>query len=301
MPKLDDFLEPLFSGTREVEVPKSQVSEPLDSDWKLSKINIPSSEMIGSYRKGRLHVHEFEKEYRVHLDKYDPKKHPTMHLIDDAPLVLMIWGTMSALSLETNATAKGRSDKRISDLRGTYWSKILLGVLLASIGIMLMLSPLHYAEVFVSIVLPLVVVVLGLYLIYQALRHAKEGKRGIGIAIGVIIVILGLSMFYFWESVADIILLVLAAWFLGSAALSIKSALAQGGIKHEGVVPKLILGLLSLALAILIFLMPELFVAILFILMGAIVLLAGILLIVGGNALRKISKEMAAEAKAQSA
>ena len=153
---------------------------------------------------------------------------------------------MSALSLEAGATAKGKTDSRAAKLRGTYWTKIILGCLIASIGVMLMLSPLHYAEVFVSVILPLAVVGLGLFLAYQALRQRKEGKSGLRTAIGILIVVLGLSMFYFWESVALIILLILAAWFLGSAVLSIKSALAQGGLSHEGVIPKLVFGLLSL-------------------------------------------------------
>ena len=298
MTRLDDFLDPLFSGTREVEVPKSQVSDPLEAEWKLSKINIPSPEMIASYRKGRLHVHEFETEYRVHLDKYDPEKHPTLHLIDDAPLVLMIWGTLSALSLEASATAKGKTDGRAAKLRGTYWTKIILGFLIASIGVMLMLSPLHFARVFVSVVLPLAVVGLGLFLVYQALLHRKEGKSVMRTVIGIVIVILGLSMFYYYEFVALIILLVLAAWFLGSAALSIKSALAQGGLSHEGVIPKLVFGLLSLILGITIFFVPNAVVSVLFFLFGAIGLVAGILLILSGIALRKVSKELAAAVKA---
>ena len=32
-------------------------------------------------------------EWRVHLDRYDPKVHPLLHLVDDAPLLLMISDT----------------------------------------------------------------------------------------------------------------------------------------------------------------------------------------------------------------
>lgn len=298
MTRLDDFLDPLFSGTREVEVPKSQVSDALEVDWKLSKINIPSSEMIASYRKGRLHVHEFEKEYRVHLDKYDPEKHPALHLIDDAPLVLMIWGTLSALSAESKETAQGRTDKRIANLKGTYWTKFLLGCLIAVVGVMLMLSPLQYAKVFVSVLLPLAVVGLGLFLIYQAVRKRNEGKSAMRIVIGAAVLVLGLSLFFLWEYLVIIILIALTLWFLGSAVFSIRSAMTKGGLSHEGVIPKLILGLVSLILGIALFFEPQAVVAVLFFAFGLIGLLIGVLLILSGIALRKVSQELAAEAMA---
>ncbi len=295
MPKLDDFLDPLFSGIREVEVLKSQVDEPLDPDWKLSKINIPSPKMISSYRKGRLHAHVYEDEYRVHLDRYDPDKHPGLHLIDDAPLILMIWGTLGALSIEASATAKGKQDRRISALKGTYWTRIALGVLVAFAGVMLMLSPLQYAKLAASVVVPAIVVGIGLLIVYRALFQGKRRTWTMA-ATGSAIAILGIAMFYFSQFTAFLLLFVLAVWFIGSAALSIKSALGRSGLSHGGIAPKLVMGLLSLILGILIFFMPQEVVKLLFFLFGAIGLLLGILLIVNGLALRRVSKEMSSGA-----
>jgi uncharacterized membrane protein HdeD (DUF308 family) len=300
MPTLDDFLDPLFSGTREVEVPKSQVSEPLDLDWKLSKINIPSPKMISSYRKGRLHVHVYEDEFRVHLDKYDPDKHPALHLIDDAPLILMIWGTLGALSLEAGDTAKGREDKRIAALKGTYWTRIVIGALVATGGVMLMLSPLQSAKVASSVVVPMLVVGIGLLILYRALRQSKRRSWTMA-AIGLAIVVIGIAMFYFSQFSAVLVLLVLAVWFLGSAALSIRSALRKTSVSEGGAAPKLVMGLLSLILGVLIFFMPGLVVTLLFFLFGAIGLLAGILLIASGLALRRISNEMSSRSTAKEA
>lgn len=62
--------------------------------------------MLSSYRKGRLHVHEYEENYRVHMDRYDPGKHAILHLVDDAPLMFMVGGTVSALSTEARSRAR---------------------------------------------------------------------------------------------------------------------------------------------------------------------------------------------------
>jgi uncharacterized membrane protein HdeD (DUF308 family) len=295
MTKLDDFLDPLFSGTREVEIPKSQVTEPLDELWKGSKINIPSPNMIASYRKGRLHIHEYGNEYRVHLDKYDPEKHPAMHLVDDAPLVLMIWGTVTALSLQASATAQGKEDKRIKDLKGTYWLKVLLGGILLVGGVMLMLSPLHYAGIAFEKVLPVIIIGVGLLLMFRAFRQNENSNRGARMAIGAAIVILGFSSFYFWEYAAIIVLLILALWFIGSAVLSIRSSLGRTNVPRREFAAKLALGIASLILGVLIFFMPVKVVGLLFFLFGVIGALAGILLIVSGLAFRRISKEMAGQ------
>jgi hypothetical protein len=90
MTSIEDFLQPLREGVWEVIIQKDQVEDPLGPDWIVSLINIPTPGTIASYRKGKYHLHETKKAYKVHLDRYDPKKHPIFHLIDDAPLLLMI-------------------------------------------------------------------------------------------------------------------------------------------------------------------------------------------------------------------
>ena len=47
--------------------------------------------------EGQYDVHETATEWRVHLDNHDPKYHPLLHLIDDAPLLLMIGDTFVTL------------------------------------------------------------------------------------------------------------------------------------------------------------------------------------------------------------
>ena len=113
MTKIEDYLEPLHNGVWEVEIPKEDVTEPLSDDWKKSPINVPTPGTIASYRNGQYHVHETKTEWMVHLDRYDPKLHPVLHLMDDAPLFLMISETLVMLSSE----ARGKSTNIESKLK----------------------------------------------------------------------------------------------------------------------------------------------------------------------------------------
>ncbi len=66
---------------RSVGEPKGQIA-----DWRA---NIPNSS------RG-VHVVEYPGHYAVHVDHYDPAKHPILHLVRDSPLTL---ATMLAVGL----------------------------------------------------------------------------------------------------------------------------------------------------------------------------------------------------------
>jgi uncharacterized membrane protein HdeD (DUF308 family) len=294
MPTLDDFLDPLFNGVKEVIVPKSEVTEQLDQEWKESKINVPSPNMVTSYRKGRLHVHEFEEDYRVHLDRYDPDKSPLLHLVDDAPLLLMVWGTVSALSTEAVSTQQGKRDRRLSALRFTYRTRIILGALAMVIGALVLVFPYYTAMTLFSIILPLIIVGLGAFTVYQGIKAGIGGKaRAIKVAIGAIIMILGFWMWGSWKFAAIIIVLVLVLWFLGSALLSLTSAMKERRRSNTGFWPKFAMGALSLALGVAVLFMPKAVIGLLMLFLGVIAILAGILLVLDGLGLRRASKDFA--------
>ena len=111
---LDEFLRPLHEGVWEVIVPKESVTEPLDPSWVKSRINVPSPGTRASYRKGQYHAHEQQTEWHVHLDNYDPKVHPVLHLIDDAPLLLMIGDTVVTLIAGTRKKT-GKEEEILKD------------------------------------------------------------------------------------------------------------------------------------------------------------------------------------------
>jgi hypothetical protein len=83
---LDDCLRSLRPGGGETLVPKALLDEPLEG-WVLSQMYMPREGSLRSYRKGRWHAHDMGDHYLVHMDLFDPRRHPLRHLAVDAPEV----------------------------------------------------------------------------------------------------------------------------------------------------------------------------------------------------------------------
>ena len=85
-----------------------------------SPINVPSPGTIASYRKGQYHAHEQPAQWHVHLDNYDPKVHPYLHLVDDAPLLLIIGDTVVTL-IAGSRKKTGNEKEILNDAHGYCW------------------------------------------------------------------------------------------------------------------------------------------------------------------------------------
>ena len=70
----------------EIEYPKSSAGELLH-DAKATWLGYPKG-ALRQYRKGTLHIREYEDKFLVHEDRADPREDPLGHLIYDAPEVL---------------------------------------------------------------------------------------------------------------------------------------------------------------------------------------------------------------------
>lgn len=293
MTRLDDFLDPLHQGVWEVVVSKTDVTEPLDEGWKKSEINIPSPEMVASYRKGQYHVHETKTEFKTHMDRYDPEKSPGLHLVDDAPLVLMIWGTVSSLFLTAKDARQGKRMDRLAAMRITWKVRVGLGAALLAVGAILILFPLEFAKFAFSILMPLAVVGFGAFTLFNGFRMekgtelAKRDKM-----VGAIIIALGLAMFVIWEFFVLLVLLVLAVWFFASALFSLKRSIKGRAATPEGFWRRLAMGVLSLGLGILTLVAPKSLMNLLIIVLGVLVILIGLLFLFDGYGMRNALKLM---------
>jgi uncharacterized membrane protein HdeD (DUF308 family) len=289
MTRLDEFLEPLHHGVWEVVVPKESVTEPLDSGWERSQINIPSPGTIDSYRKGQYHVHETATEWRVHLDRYDPKIHPILHLIDDAPLVMMISGTFTALLMGGRTSRDTDEESVLEDQRTAWQVLVLIGFALALVGFLIISDPLTTYRGILTILIPFTIVCVGIIMIANALRGKvrKRSTKG-SIFLGICIIVIGVISFELPLEVWSVILLaILGLWAFSSAIVSVRDLISGRPGVPGGFYQRLILGILSLLLAVLILVEPVAVVAILVEILGLIALLGGILLIVDGVKLRK--------------
>jgi len=287
MAPLIDYLGPLHQGTWEVVVPKEVVTEPLEPSWARSPINVPSPNTLASYRNGQYHAHETADDFRVHLDRYDPSKNPVMHLVDDAPLVLMIFETLETLAVSARDARHDDQVARLADLRLTGWTRLALGALLVGLGALLLVMAFGKIEFVFSLVIPGVVAAIGALLVFNGLRLRARGEHsGKDVMHGLILLAGGWFLLVTWELYVVLILLLLAVWLISSAAVSLHRVVRSRDRIPQGVVFTAGLGAASLVLGWMAFTEPVELIELLVLLLGVIVLAAGGILALDGLGMR---------------
>jgi uncharacterized membrane protein HdeD (DUF308 family) len=294
--KLDEFLEPLNQGIWEVVIPKDTVTEPLDTGWRTSAINVPSPGTIASYRKGRFHVHETKNEWRVHLDRYDPKANPLMHLVDDAPLVLMISDTFMTLVMDT----KRREIQKTADILKTqmfiWQEQVVFGLVLCLGGLFIVNNPINFFRNLFGLIIPCGIMGLAIIFLVRPFRSRLLEKyrtvdisRGIGIfCTGILAYILPLILWVIF------VLGILALWMIASAVILLQRVVKGQHAVPEGFYSRTAIGIISLVLAILLFVSPAGILVLLVEILGIITILLGMTLCINGLRLRTWMKQVTA-------
>ena len=286
MPALDDFLEPLHKGVLEVVVPKESVTEPLGAAWKISPINVPVPGSIASYRKGKYHLHETKDSYKVHLDRYDPEKHPLIHLIDDAPLLLMIGETVSTLIHYVRAPAAGSTEEILETQEKSWQWQVVIGLSLILGGILVLSLDLQFFFDIISIAVPVLLSGLGIAIMAREYRNNRKNRRiPPGFTAGLIVLAIGvISFFLDAEDWILLVFFIIVVWNFASAAFLLLGS--KKGFDPETLGSRMVTGICSLALAVLILAVPgsgEIFLGLV---IGSLALLAGLTLIVNGLRVR---------------
>lgn len=289
MQRLEDLLAPLHKGVWEVVVPKETVISPLGEQWVRSRINIPSPGTVASYRYGQYHLHETATEYRVHLDRYDPKKHPILHLTDDAPLVLMVIDTISALAMDSKKALKRDTQVVLFEQTKAWQLMIVTAIFMLFFGILIISEPFIVFGNLITLIVPVVFLALSIPFLHSAISVRPVRLRSIGhLILGVGIALTGLSsIFYEQEELILLFLFILAGWTFASAWISIKRAFRGRNAVPEGFTIRLVVGILSLIVAVMIFFVPEAIIGILMIIFAGIAVLFGVYLFAEGMALRR--------------
>lgn len=298
MSDIYDYLSALHQGIFEVVIPKSLVTDPLGPEWKFSPINVPSAETIASYRNGQYHLHETESQYRVHLDRYDPEKNPFLHLIDDAPLVLMLFETLHTIYVTARDAKKNTGPDFIRDQRLTWEFRILLGVILLSVSGMLCMIALNKDERLFSVLLPTVVFFTGALILVHGLhmRRRKEHSKK-DVINGFLIMFGGVIMALLWELYLLIILLILAIWFFGSAFVALRRVIRENKKIPQGLWLSLGMGVGSLVFGVLTIFVPDILLEILVGILAVIVGIIGSGFILDGYGLRNVEHMMEMQAE----
>ena len=294
MTRLDDFLEPLEKGVFEIVVEKSEVTEPLDEGWETSKINLPSPGTIASCRKGQYHVHETKTEWKVHKDRYDPKDHPLLHLVDDAPLVFMMAGTFNSLLFDTKSSLKKDPFELLEEHKIAWQLLLVTGVFLIILGAILALDPLRWFTGFIKYIVPMVIIGFALFLIWRGFSVQPiriESPKRMMLGFGVLLI--GIAAFLInplW--IALMFVLVIALWAFSSAILSLKRTAKGRLATPEGFYKRLGMGVFSLILAVAVLVLPAAIVSIIMYLLAAMAILIGIALILDSMGLRRAFKDL---------
>lgn len=296
MTKLDDFLEPLSQGIWEVIVPKDMVTDPPDPGWRKSAINVPSPGTIASYRKGRFHVHETKTEWRVHLDRYDPIKNPVMHLVDDAPFILMISDTFMTLVMDTRRTRIKNTADSLKTQRFIWQEQVVSGLVLCLVGFFIINNPLNFFRDLFELIIPLLIIGLAVIFLVRPFRTRLPEKyqvvdlsRGIGIfCAGILAWFLPLALWVIS------ILVILALWMIASSVMLLKRVAKGRHAVPEGFYSRMAIGVISLLLAVLLFISPAGILVLLMEILGAVTLLLGITLCINGLRMRAWMKQVRA-------
>jgi uncharacterized membrane protein HdeD (DUF308 family) len=269
-------------------VPKESVTEPLDPGWVKSPINVPSPGTIASYRKGQYHCHEQQTKWHVHLDNHDPKVHPYLHLVDDAPLLLMIGDTAVTLIAGTRKKTGDEKDILVGQER-SWKEQVLVGALLMLVGVFIVSNPLFTFKGIVQFLVPLAIVGLGIVTSWNGIASSPFRVLPGGLLYrGIGIIIAGIIAFYLPLGLWVVVLLgILALWMFASAIILLARARKGRAAIPEGFASRILIAVLSLLLGALIFLDPVGILQLLMAIVGVIAFLLGLMLLVNGIRLRK--------------
>ncbi|MCP1714393.1 uncharacterized membrane protein HdeD (DUF308 family) [Methanocalculus alkaliphilus] len=292
MQRIEDLLGPLHEGVWEVVIPKDSVQRLPDTRWTRSRINVPTPGTIASYRSGQYHLHETATEYRVHLDRYDPKKHPFLHLIDDAPLVLMIVDTVAALVTDSR-NALGNTGSILEEQKKAWKLMILTGLFLILLGGWMASEPSSTFDSITRYIVPLILIGISIPFLRSGIDIHPFRIQSVGrLILGTGIAFIGFSAFFEEpEWTAGVLLLVVTVWTFASAWVSFGHTfrVRRGGLQE--VAPRFLVGALSLLVAIAALFAPDtIIIALVFILAG-IAILFGCYLILEGVAFRRRMKK----------
>ncbi|MBN1168236.1 MAG: DUF308 domain-containing protein [Methanospirillaceae archaeon] len=281
IPALDEMLSLLDEGIWEVIIPKDQVTEPLDAEWKVSPINVPTPGCVASYRKGRFHLHETVHEWRVHRDRFDPVIHPFLHLIDDAPLLLMIKETMVTFALRKNNTNSFFLTRFLEEQADAVKKHLAIGIVLFCIGLFFLIEPYLAFQSIFYLFLPVVLVCLGFYFLHAGISFSFfRIKHECNVFSGIIALIAGVAILYLPLIVWILVFLgIVSAWMFASAAMLLLRVMKGREAVPEGFISRLVIGFLSLILGIAGIILPEAVIDIFMMMFGFIALLIGISLI----------------------
>jgi uncharacterized membrane protein HdeD (DUF308 family) len=282
MASIEDFVQDLYKDKKEVFVPKEKVTE-LSPGWYVSKYNLPHQGSKGSLRNGKMHAHDMGDHYSVHLDRVDPKEHGVGHLVEDAPLMLFLWtGFRDApMAIKKEYTQEVASDKGWLPQAVIGLALLIIGCIIATDTI-LALSLVLYATI-------AALFVFGAIFIWKGVSYRRGRRVWVNVLIGVIAIALAVVIYYYPSAAFKLLLLILAFWLLASAVFLI---FGRGDklLFDSGSIAPMIMGIISLGLALLLIIDPKAGISLIFTLAGLVIAFIGLMQLISGLIIRRARK-----------
>lgn len=280
MPSLEELVQDLYHGKKEVYVPKSSITEPT-TNWKVSKYNIPHKGSKGAMRLGRLHAHDMGDHYSVHLDMVDPDTSPFGHLTVDAPFLFFIYSGFSTIwQMLGQSLADVGGYLRVSILSLTL--RLVSGFFLVILGTLIVLHP-DFLALGTILLLCLASIGFGAFTIMEGIFRGQDGIDKVKVTLGAILVIVGVLGLAFRMMIALALLLFLAFWNLSTGIFMLRHR-KDGSSPFMGYI-SLIMGAASLALGAFLLYDPWFTMEAIFSMVGVLIAFFGVTRIAGAVAL----------------
>jgi uncharacterized membrane protein HdeD (DUF308 family) len=194
------------------------------------------------------------------------------------------------VTLVSGARNKTGDEQRILEGQTRAWkTQIIMGLIIIMIGLFIITKPWLSFRGTVRIFVPLVMIGLGLF---TTMRSVGMGPfRILDQSLfyrGLIIAAAGMLAFYLplytW---VNGLLVVVFVWMLASAVILLGRARKGRTAIPEGFISRVVIAIISLCLAVLMFIYPIGFVALLMLIGGIVVLLIGVTLLLNGIRLKR--------------
>jgi uncharacterized membrane protein HdeD (DUF308 family) len=225
-----------------------------------------------------------------------------MHLVDDAPLPLMIFETLETLAVSAKDAKREDPVARMADLRLSAGLRMLLGALVLVAGLGMLWVAFGNPLVLFQETLPNLLAVIGLVMIghgvllrARGVHGKKDAVRGLALLAGAVL----LSIFSI--AFVDVLLLILLVWLVSSAAVTLARVIRSGGKLPQGAALTLSIEVASLYLAYLVIVDPVGSLKVLILILGVIATLAGMFLVVDGYGMRNAARLIEAQREAGTA
>jgi len=283
MPSLEELVQDLYHGKKEVDVPKSTITEPI-TNWKVSKYNIPHKGSKGAMRLGRLHAHDMGDHYSVHLDMVDPDTSPYGHLTVDAPFLFFIYSgfaTIWQMFGQSLAEEGGYS-------RASGWSlalRILSGLFLVILGMIIAIYP-DLLALGTVLLLSMASIGFGAFTLMEGLFKGQGGVDKVKIALGAVLIVVGGIGLAFRLMIALALVLFLAFWNLSTGIYMLRHR-KDGSSPFMGHI-SIIVGAASLVLGALLIFNPWFAMDLIFSLVGVLIAFFGATRVISAVARRSM-------------